>query len=193
MASILGHEIALHGYAHIKNEFGYLYPFPLPFIPFPSYKTQKDRLEKAITLLERLACVRPLGFRAPFYLHNDNTLKALSSLGFRYDSSKTIFKPTHGRSFRIRWSHKYKPHKVHGIIEIPVTGDYSYDLRESNLSYLVACAIHDFKWIKSQKGVFIVNIHLNRLDSNLLSRFLRIFIAKTKKLTDFVRLIDIDV
>jgi peptidoglycan/xylan/chitin deacetylase (PgdA/CDA1 family) len=186
-----GHEIALHGYKHFKNEFGGLYPFPLPFVPYPSFKKQREILEKATKLLEQLTYVCPLGFRAPFYLYNRNTLKALSDLGFKYDSSKTIFKPTHQKFFRIKLSPKYRPYKVHDVIEIPVTGDYTYNLSSSNFSDLIKSAVHDLKWMKSQKGVFVINIHLNRSNSYLLNKFLQIFASKAKKITDFVRLIDL--
>jgi peptidoglycan/xylan/chitin deacetylase (PgdA/CDA1 family) len=186
-----GHEIALHGYKHLKNEFGGFYPFPLPFVPYPSFKKQRELLEKATKLLEHLTQVRPQGFRAPFYLYNKNTLKALSDLGFKYDSSKTIFKPTHHKLFRIRLLHEFRPHKVHDVIEIPVTGDYTYNLSSSNFSDLLKSAIHDLKWMKSREGVFIINVHINRSNNYLLNRFLQIFVNKAKKITEFVRLIDI--
>jgi peptidoglycan/xylan/chitin deacetylase (PgdA/CDA1 family) len=186
-----GHEIALHGYKHFKNEFGGLYPLPLSFIPYPSLEKQRENLEKATKLLERLTHVHPQGFRAPFYLYNKSTLKALSDLGFKYDSSKTIFKPTHHKLLRIRLSREYRPYKVHDVIEIPVTGDYTYNLSLSNFSDLLKSIIHDLKWMKSREGAFVINVHTNRSNSYLINRFLQIFVSEAKKITEFVRLIDI--
>jgi len=184
-----GHELALHGYRHTKNEFGCFYPIPLP-IPFPTLKRQKERLEKGLTKVMDLTGVRPLGFRAPFYLHNNVTLKALSSLDFRYDSSATVFKPTHSMHLRIRWLRDCKPFVSEGVVEIPVSGDYTYSLKPSDFSDFLRIAIRDFEWIKSRQGVFVLNNHPQRL-GGAGYRFLRALIKKLSKRTDFLRLCDI--
>ena len=183
-----GHELALHGYRHTKNEFGCLYPIPLPF-PFPTLKKQKERLEKGVKELMNLTGVRPLGFRAPFYLHNNVTLKALSSLGFCYDSSATIFKPTHGMRLRLRWLRNFKPFVTEGVVEIPVSGDYTYSLKDSDFSDFLRRAMRDFEWIESRGGVFVLNNHPQRL-SETGYRFLRTLVEKLSKRTDFLRLYD---
>jgi len=187
-----GHEISLHGYKHAKNEFGSFYPIPLPFIPYPSFKVQRQRILLAAEHFKRLTGFFPKGFRAPFYLYNKETFKVLSSLKFRYDSSKTLFKPTHGISLRIRWTRKCKPHKIYDLIEIPVTGDYTYNLKKSNLHHFIRRAVSDYEWIESKKGAFVMNIHLHRLSSSLLSKFLVTFVKKIRRTTDFVRLVDVD-
>lgn len=191
-ASSLGHELSLHGYKHIRNEFGCFYPIPLPAIPFPSFKKQKERIEQAKKTLIQLTGVKPLGFRAPFYLYNNATLKALSNLNFKYDSSKTLFKPTHASHFRIRWSRHCKPRRVHDIIEIPVTGDYTYNLKSGNFFSSLKRALRDFEWVESHNGVFVMNIHLGRLNRILLRRFLKTCVDKLHGKTNFVRLVDVD-
>ena len=184
-----GHELALHGYMHTKNEFGCLYPIPLPF-PVPTLKKQKERLEKGMKELMNLTGVRPLGFRAPFYLHNNVTLKALSSLGFCYDSSATIFKPTHGMRLRVRWLRNFKPSITEGVVEIPVSGDYTYSLRDSDFNDFLRKAMRDFEWIESRGGVFVLNNHTQRLGETGY-RFLRTLVKKLSKRTDFFRLCDV--
>ena len=184
-----GHELALHGYRHTKNEFGCFYPIPLP-IPFPTLKKQKERLEKGLTIVMNLTGVRPLGFRAPFYLHNNVTLKALSSLGFYYDSSATIFKPTHSMHLRIRWLRDCKPFVSEGVVEIPVSGDYTYSLKSSDFSDFLRAAMRDFEWVKSRQGVFVLNNHPQQL-SDTGYRFLRTLFKKLSKRTDFLRLCDV--
>jgi len=184
-----GHELALHGYRHTKNEFGCFYPIPLP-IPFPTLKKQKERLEKGLTNVMNLIGVMPLGFRAPFYLHNNITLKALSSFGFYYDSSATIFKPTHSLHLRIRWLRDCKPFVRERVVEIPVSGDYTYSLKDSNFSDFLGIAIRDFEWVKSRQGVFVLNNHVQYL-SDVGYRLLRTLVKKLSGRTDFLRLCDI--
>jgi polysaccharide deacetylase family protein (PEP-CTERM system associated) len=73
-----GHEIASHGTAHARV-----------------YAQTRDEfrrdLEENVGLLERLTGRRPLGYRAPAFSINRDTLWAydvLADLGFRYDSSQ---------------------------------------------------------------------------------------------------------
>ena len=184
-----GHELAMHGYMHTKNEFGCFYLIPLP-IPFPTLKKQKERLEKGLQKMMHLTGVRPLGFRAPFYLHNNVTLRALASLGFRYDSSATIFKPAHGMRLRIRWLRDVKPFVTEGVLEIPVSGDYTYSLAKGNFHDFLRKAIRDFQWTISRGGVFVLNNHPQRLNKTGY-RFVRILIKKLSEKTNFLRLCDI--
>lgn len=189
MALAYGHELALHGYEHIKNEFGGFYPIPLPF-SFPPFEKQKKLLEKGARKMQLLIGVNPLGFRAPFYLHNRATLRALSSLGFFYDSSATMFKPVHGSRLRLRWLHRFKPFVSDGVLEIPVSGDYTYNLGEGDFSSCLRRAVRDFSWIKSREGVFVLNNHPQRLgESGYL--FLKTLVKKLSKQTEFSRLCDV--
>lgn len=191
----LGHEIALHGYTHKAHEFGYVvvgnYNLPLSFLPIPSLEKQQKILEQATTSLTELTGVRPVGFRAPFYLYNNQTLRVLANLNYKYDSTKTIFKPAHNARFRLRWLRNCKPHQVQNLMEIPVTGDYTFNLTCESLADSLKAAIRDFEWLKSFEGVFVINIHPNYVDLRILDRFLSMFINMTKKRTDFCRLTDL--
>jgi peptidoglycan/xylan/chitin deacetylase (PgdA/CDA1 family) len=184
-----GHELALHGYIHVKNEFGVLYPVPLP-VPFPSLKKQIERLKKALTFLANIVDERPFGFRAPLYLHNNATLKALSILGFRYDSSATLFKPAHNLHFRIKWLRVWRPFTKFGVVEIPVSGDYTYSLNSNNFNESLKIALRDFERVKSHDGVFVLNNHPKHF-GNIGLRFLRILVESVSKKTVFLRLCDV--
>jgi peptidoglycan/xylan/chitin deacetylase (PgdA/CDA1 family) len=189
-----GRELSLHGYKHAKNEFGYLclgsWSIPFPMLPLPSLSNQKEKIEQATEAFLQITEVRPLGFRAPWYLFNNQTLIALSNLGFRYDSSETIFKPVHN-SLKIRWFSQIKPHWVHGVLEIPVTVDSTYNLSNLNFHNSLKRAIRDFEFIASQDGVFVVNIHPNQTELDLLTRFLHDLINKIDGKTSFHRLADL--
>jgi len=184
-----GHELALHGYRHTKNEFGVFYPIPLP-IPFPTFKRQKDRIRKGKEKLLNLIGVTPEGFRAPYYLHNSNTWKALASSNFKYDSSVTIFKPTHCSRFRVQWVRSFRPFLTNGIVEIPVAGDYTYNLGSCGFSDSLKMAMRDFELVKSSGGIFVINNHPNLFQESEF-QFLRTLINKIRTRSTFLRLIDV--
>lgn len=184
-----GHEIALHGYAHRKNEFGILYPLPLP-IPLPSLDKQKELIRKGIGRLLNSIQIRPEGFRAPFYMHNSNTIRALAELGFKYDSSATIFKTTHCSSFRIKWLNCFGPYMTSGIIEIPVTGDYTYNLQNYGFTHSLKVAMRDLDLTLLSDGVFVINNHPICLYNKGIE-LLKVLFKKLKGLTTFATLGDI--
>jgi peptidoglycan/xylan/chitin deacetylase (PgdA/CDA1 family) len=185
LAIDLNHEIGLHGYAHTKNEFGYLLPFPLP-----TYGRQKELLKKGKDYLREQIGESPVGFRAPGYRHSTTTLKALVSLGFAYDSSETVFKPAYGIRFRIKTFVDPKIYRIKGLTEIPVTGDYIYNLKKFRFSAVLKRAINDFDWVKNFNGVFVLNNHvqcLNRMGFNFLEEMIKRITGKT----NFVKLVDL--
>ncbi|PCD36710.1 hypothetical protein FGRA07_07714 [Fusarium graminearum] len=69
-----GAEIALHGYCH--EDCTQLDP-----------QQQQDILDKCITLAESLTGKRPVGFRAPLYRIDHDTISLLERKGFLYDTS----------------------------------------------------------------------------------------------------------
>lgn len=180
-----GHEIGQHGYRHtgnsIKSEFGTLIPFP-----FPNYKIQKKIIKSGMDTIYDSIGLYPDGFRAPWYLHNKHTIDALSELNFLYDSSKSIFKPAHLSRIRIRSMNKIKPFKIKNIVEIPVTGDYTYFLTKENFITYLNKAISDFELVKSKDGIFVLNNHPNYSDIKYLFYFLKIFTKKISSRTKFL-------
>ena len=181
----LGHELALHGYRHTENEFGYILP-----IPWPSYEKQKALLAKGRNELGRLLHEEPLGFRAPDYRHSSITLRALGAMGFRYDSSKTVFKPTHGLRWRVKTGIPPRIINLGRIIEIPVTADYTLATAAFGLEVRLQLARKDFDWTAKMGGTFVVNNHVD-LAKGFVFEFLHSLISEICDETEFVRLKDL--
>jgi peptidoglycan/xylan/chitin deacetylase (PgdA/CDA1 family) len=183
-----GHEIALHGYTHRKNEFGIL-PLPLP-LPIPSLRKQKELIKRGVERLFDLIQVKPEGFRAPDYMHNSNTIRALVDLGFKYDSSATVFKTTHCSSFRVKWFGRYGPFMTRGIVEIPVTGDYTLNLENYGFTNSLKIAIRDFDLMTLSNRAFVINNHPICM-YNKGTELLKVLIKRLEGLATFVRLSEI--
>ena len=181
----LGHEVALHGYSHTKNEFGYILP-----LPSPTYEKQRELLAKGKNELTRFLGEEPLGFRAPNYRHSGITLRVLKDLGFKYDSSKTVFKPTHGLRYRVKTLTPPKITKVGGILEMPVTADYTFGTDTMGLGTRLKIARKDFDWTKQSGGTFITNNHVDSA-KGLVFEFLHSLINDISGDTEFVRLKDL--
>ncbi|MDA3630777.1 polysaccharide deacetylase [Saccharopolyspora sp. WRP15-2] len=69
-----GHEIAHHGYLHE----------PMRGI---SAEAEAEYLDRGLEALDRVAGVRPVGYRAPWWETNWHTPRLLAERGFAYDSS----------------------------------------------------------------------------------------------------------
>ena len=69
-----GHEVAHHGYLHE----------PLAGV---DAETEAGSLDRGLETLERVAGVRPVGYRAPMWEPTWNTPRLLAERGFLYDSS----------------------------------------------------------------------------------------------------------
>lgn len=191
MALSCGHELGQHGYTHGGNEYMSEFGCLLP-IPFPSYKKQKERISMGIERFTDLTGTRPVGFRAPFYLHSNITLNVLSGLNFKYDSSKTVFKPAYSTGMRVRVMSNLKPYGIKGVLEIPVTGDYTLNLQKFGFLSSLKQALKDFELIRSHDGVFVLNNHPNHVDLEVLSSFLGRITKSISQETDFLRLCDVE-
>lgn len=185
MAMASGHEIALHGCRHTNNEFGHVLPIPLP-----GFRRQKELLTIGQEYLRESLGQCALGFRAPQYRHNRMTFNALETLGFKYDSSRTVFKPSHGVRFRFKTRFLPKVTKLGSLCEIPVTGDYAYNLDRGSYEVHLGRAIADFNWTRSIGGTFVVNNHVNRSGRAGL-QLLHALIDQLRDETDFVTLRDL--
>jgi peptidoglycan/xylan/chitin deacetylase (PgdA/CDA1 family) len=192
----LGHEVSLHGHVHCKNEFGYIsihpYSIPLSLLPLPSLRTQQRSIEEASKVLGRFIGKKPIGFRAPGYQHNFLTFRALSNLGFKYDSSETVFKPAHSTNFRVFFHRSFQPHYMFGLLEIPVIGDYTDKLKTYNFLDSIERANRDFDLVSKQRGgVFVMNCHPAEIEMKLMNKFFRAFYKKLARRTEFLKLSEI--
>ncbi|MEX2704868.1 MAG: polysaccharide deacetylase family protein [Candidatus Freyrarchaeum guaymaensis] len=77
------------------------------------YRQQLAILKKATQTIERLLNVKPRGFRAPYLKTNADTIKALTKLGYLYDSSIMVETVKPPLPYIIRESQS-------GLIEVPV-------------------------------------------------------------------------
>lgn len=92
-----GHELGHHGYEH-ESLLG------------RSREEELGILQRGLDALERIAGVRPRGYRAPWWELGAHTLELLADLGFAYDSS--LFE--RDAPYRI-------PTPRGGLIEVPVS------------------------------------------------------------------------
>jgi peptidoglycan/xylan/chitin deacetylase (PgdA/CDA1 family) len=68
-----GHELAAHGYLHER-------------LAEISMEAEEQAFKRGLAAFEKVG-VRPEGFRAPYWLISDRTIKLVQRLGFRYDSN----------------------------------------------------------------------------------------------------------
>lgn len=105
-----GHEIALHGYFHYR-------------VDKISAEVFREDLQRGKEVVEQAAGVTPVGFRAPMFSINKNSLWAFDILheeGFHYDSS--VF-PTMNMLYGYPTAPRkpYLPLNGKGLIEIPMS------------------------------------------------------------------------
>ncbi|VVB91069.1 Uncharacterised protein [uncultured archaeon] len=159
-----GNEIGLHGYQHSENEFGW----HLFNIPFPDFRTQLNKLNKSVKILEDTFHIKIHGFRSPEYKCNNYTIKALNKLKFEYDSSKTVFRPAHFPSYYMRFKTFIQPYpyiiggNIENIVEIPVTGDYTYDLGPEDFNFCLKNLNNGIEFVTKKKGILVINNHMQR-------------------------------
>jgi peptidoglycan/xylan/chitin deacetylase (PgdA/CDA1 family) len=120
-----GVEFAIHGYIH--TDYGMM-----------SYPAQKKHLNKAIAVFNRYE-IPYTGFRAPFLRINGDTFRAITDLGFTYDSSNSVnWNVINGTEFTKEARREYQrvldyydcqkaqkslalPKTINNFVEIPVS------------------------------------------------------------------------
>jgi peptidoglycan/xylan/chitin deacetylase (PgdA/CDA1 family) len=75
------YEVSCHGYEH--ERFDVL-----------AVEEQRERIQKATKILQKITGTKPLGFRAPNFKLTLQTLAILEEIGYIYDASKASYKPT---------------------------------------------------------------------------------------------------
>lgn len=73
------YEVSCHGYEHERFD-------------MLAVEEQRKRIQKATEILQKITGTKPLGFRAPNFKLNGQTLALLEQIGYIYDASKVIYK-----------------------------------------------------------------------------------------------------
>ena len=180
-----GNEIGMHGFRHELHEFGYYFLK----LPFPSLENQMDKLSKSIILLEETFNTKIRGFRAPNYEFNSNTIEAIKRLQLNYDSSKTVFKPSHipSHGMRIKFNDPY-PTIINGIKEIPITGDYTFNKKFEDFELCSEVMNKDIEFVYKKKGMLVINNHMQYTTIDY-EKFLKVLVNKDE--LEFHTLLDI--
>jgi peptidoglycan/xylan/chitin deacetylase (PgdA/CDA1 family) len=92
-----GHEMGAHGYLH--ERLGEI-----------SLESEREVFRKGLEAFEKIG-VKPVGFRAPYWLISDRTIDLIQELGFSYDSN---FMDS-DMPYLLKWRGKDT-----GLVEIPV-------------------------------------------------------------------------
>lgn len=84
------------------------------------YMTQQALLERSLEIFERAGLARPIAFRAGNFGANEDTLKALASLGIEIDSSYAQSARRQSCAIEpVGWM--TAPVRIEGVVEVPVT------------------------------------------------------------------------
>lgn len=73
------YEISCHGYEHERFD-------------MLAVEEQRERIQKATEILQKITGTKPLGFRAPNFKLTVQTLAILEEIGYVYDASKASYK-----------------------------------------------------------------------------------------------------
>jgi peptidoglycan/xylan/chitin deacetylase (PgdA/CDA1 family) len=73
------YEVSCHGYEHERFD-------------MLAVEEQRKRIQKATEILQKITGTKPLGFRAPNFKLNGQTLALLEQIGYIYDASKVSYK-----------------------------------------------------------------------------------------------------
>ena len=159
-----GHEVGHHGWVH-EN--------PITLSP----EEDRNVLERGLEALERIAKVRPVGYRSPAWDNSPSTIPLLLEYGFEYESSMM------GADFNPYWcrigdewstTEEYKFGKPVDLVEVPVAwhlDDWPYfeyvitpkvtttGLRNPNDPLTVWKDEFDYLYHRVGKGLLTITMH----------------------------------
>lgn len=93
-----GHALGCHGENH-----------DVEYLSSKRYEWQIESLRRATGAVERCTGIRPIGFRAPNFSVNGDTIRALEELGYKYDSSVLPGRVVKARRFLARLDFRTAP------------------------------------------------------------------------------------
>jgi len=168
-AQSCGHEIGLHGLSHFPFETGN--PFNISSLGCSSIR---DKILKALRILNEKLEINPRGFRAPYHHCSQSLWKVLDDLNFLYDSSKialTSVLLSYVPPVRTMWVSRKKGLIVSRMFhplnlklwEIPVTQEYTWYNLKFEVSLFEAFLKNNIS--KMEAGCLVVNSHIGALST----------------------------
>ena len=142
-----GHEIGHHGYTHVT-------PVTL------SREEEKEQLEKGFAALEKVASVRPKGYRSPAWDLSNHSIDLFKEFGFEYESSLM------GDDFQLYriGTEDGSP----GLVEIPISwilDDFvHFEIVENGVGLANPASVYEiwageFDGAYAEEGVFCLTMH----------------------------------
>jgi hypothetical protein len=167
-----GHEVQLHLHPEWVQFIPILNLPPLNRINHYKYDQQKTLLELGMNNLAK-AGVSVTAFRAGDYAANSETLRALSDLGLKYDTSYNL--PYLGTNCTLKaLDNSLRPTKINGVWEFPITHfqDYPGHCRHLQLS---ACSANEIRHVidkaaEKEWGYLVLVSHSFEMLNNRRSR-----------------------
>lgn len=140
-----GHDVGVHLHPdHMADkERRYLWQY--------SFEEQYEMISKCTELYEKIVGKRPLSFRAGRYGANNNTIRILNQLNYKYDMSK-FYGNRYCKLNDEVCSNRIKKIKETNIIEVPVTSFRSYNSFHYSRFDKVDCSMdfNEFKRVINQ-------------------------------------------
>ena len=164
-----GHEVAQHGLEHDRFEIGIppemimMLPHEGPARKFLAENRDKLKLEHTVEkihkklqtgkdILEQCLSIEIEGFRAPAGQYCPNMYKVLVEDGYAYDSSEIFQKGgwdlINGIDApwqKFSWERFLSIQKGASLLEMPITAEYTWYLKQEKYDKALALAIHDFE------------------------------------------------
>ncbi len=180
-----GHDVQLHGYTHERFECGFPKKFILSLYQKEERETliknigenkeeiEKNlelkkltaRLSKSKKLFEKAMGYSPICFRSPLLGTHENLYKALNKIGIKYSTNLVVNSSgwsyiTKEKRFGRGWDKKgvlpVQTKMREGIIELPISCEYSWFLKKKSTSRAFNLMKYDAKRISKIKNSFML-------------------------------------
>ncbi|MFW9904535.1 MAG: polysaccharide deacetylase family protein [Candidatus Thorarchaeota archaeon] len=167
------HEIAIHGYKHVRY-------------PFLSAKQQFLEIKKAIQIFNELK-IPFKGFRAPYNLYSETTLKLIEKFGFEWDA---------GIGFRLNYRNRHhffqvslEDGKKSSFICIPLcewSDDRMIDNYQLSSEKMAKILIYHLEKARKVNGLIMFDLHPIRIGQTQYIHSLKELIVHANKIGAWV-------
>jgi peptidoglycan/xylan/chitin deacetylase (PgdA/CDA1 family) len=179
-----GHEVAQHGLTHDRFEIGIppemimMLPHEGPARKFLAENREKlktehtvekirRKLSKGRKIIEDAIGMRVRGFRSPALQSCDNMFIALAEEGYMFDSSTCLQPAAWDILNNLEYvpreinREKFTQHQKAGLLELPLTAEYTWYLGRNKLDEFYNLAVHDFGCCINSSLPFINVCHVS--------------------------------